>query len=305
MTELNVVFSVPPFIIEGLKDGTFERVGGVVRKSGSKQVVTWLGEIGEKAAQQSDIPSQLPGNLQTLLSNTQIMMGLQVANLAVSAAGFAAVLHKLNIVEQKINEANARLQRLHVDQQWLDSKQCLAHIAVISAGARQVAELQHYENQESVPTKLHHIDNGVMTAHDYFYSVIQRIFQEGQEYQRADELTITYRAWVIAGQLSANIMMKLGEAGVAHERMATLARQHAEYGKKVSGALTDMDKVLHPSIYNESAHVLLKENLALASSAHEILRGNTLQLGFIKEEKLQSPSYQGSSHEPLGLYVVR
>ena len=304
MTELNVVFSVPQLIIDGLKNGTFERVGGVVRKSGSKQVVTWLGEIGDKATEQSEIPSQLPGNLQSILSNSQIAMGLQVANLAVSAAGFAAVLYKLHIVEQKINEANARLQNLHVDQQWLDSKQCLAHLAVISAGSRQISELQHYKNQESVQTKLHHIDNGVMTAHDYFYSVIQKIFQENQEYQRADELTITYRAWVIAGQLSANIMMKLGEVDVAYERMASLAGQHAEYGKKVSSALTDMNKVLHPSIYNESANNLLKENLALAVSAHDILRGNKLQLGFIKEEKLQLPTYHGTSNERVGLYVV-
>lgn len=304
MTELNIIFSVPEFIIKGLRDGTYERVGGVIRQSGTKRVVTWLGEIGEQAVRESSEPSTLSSSMEAIFGNNQIALGMQVANLAVSAAGFAAVLHKLHIVEQKINEANARLQHLHEDQQWLDSKQCLEHLAVITSGARQVSELASYQNQENVQVKLHHIDNAIMTACSYFHLVIQKVFQENKEFQRSEELTIAYRAWVIAGQLSANIMMKMGEVGVAHERMATLVSQHAEYGNKISSVLTDMDKVLHPAIYSEASAALLHENLSLAGSAHHILRGNALQLGFIKEENVQMPVYQGSSNESMGLYMV-
>ena len=64
MLPLEVVFDVPPAIVRGLATGALERVGGVVRETGSKQVVMWLRE-GAKVAGNSDLAS---GALKTLLN---------------------------------------------------------------------------------------------------------------------------------------------------------------------------------------------------------------------------------------------
>ena len=47
MSSIEVLLEVPPKIEEGLNNGTLERVGGVIRKTGSKQVVVWLREGGQ------------------------------------------------------------------------------------------------------------------------------------------------------------------------------------------------------------------------------------------------------------------
>ena len=54
MLPLEVVFEVPPEIVRGLATGTLERVGGVIREQGSKQVVMWLRE-GAQIANNSNL----------------------------------------------------------------------------------------------------------------------------------------------------------------------------------------------------------------------------------------------------------
>ncbi|MDF5998010.1 hypothetical protein P4050_03535 [Pseudomonas aeruginosa] len=44
MAELNVIFDVPEAIAEGLKNGVYERIGGVIRRVADKQIVMWLQE---------------------------------------------------------------------------------------------------------------------------------------------------------------------------------------------------------------------------------------------------------------------
>lgn len=46
MTLLNVELEVPAAIAEGLQTGNYERVGGVIRETGSKQTVAWLRDAG-------------------------------------------------------------------------------------------------------------------------------------------------------------------------------------------------------------------------------------------------------------------
>ncbi len=47
MNTVDATFHVPEHIAQGLSNGTYERVGGVVREIESKQVVTWLREVYE------------------------------------------------------------------------------------------------------------------------------------------------------------------------------------------------------------------------------------------------------------------
>ena len=42
MGTVNATFQVPEYIAQGISNGAYERVGGVVRQKGSKKVVAWL-----------------------------------------------------------------------------------------------------------------------------------------------------------------------------------------------------------------------------------------------------------------------
>ncbi len=101
--DLNVVFDVPPEIAKGLRDGTLERVGGVVRDSSSKQVVTWLQEGGSQ------------------VTKSLIQLPMAGINLGVSVAGFAVVIQQLNLISDQIKTIEAKVDQVNhkLDDGWL------------------------------------------------------------------------------------------------------------------------------------------------------------------------------------------
>ncbi len=144
---VTATFVLADWIVKGLADGTFERVGGVIREVGTKHVVTWLKESGLNAGQlpiQNGSSSQLlniiisGANLLTSgvnagisgkefanvnhhlegierasLGNTAISSAnlvASVANTAISAKGLTNVNYRLGGIEQQLQQAQGILQ---------------------------------------------------------------------------------------------------------------------------------------------------------------------------------------------------
>lgn len=90
-----VTFEIPAWIAEGLANGTFERVGGVVRRVADKKVVAWLRE-----------GSQVTQNISNLATPAAIL------NLGLTSMSFAIILHRLNEVEKRLQDAQKLLARI-------------------------------------------------------------------------------------------------------------------------------------------------------------------------------------------------
>ena len=84
MGTVNATFQVPEYIAQGISKGAYERVGGVVREAGSKQVVAWLREASETAKPV----------LSSIVSLSSVGAVASVLNLAVSTTGFIIVDRK-------------------------------------------------------------------------------------------------------------------------------------------------------------------------------------------------------------------
>lgn len=136
MAELNVIFDVPEAIAEGLKNGVYERIGGVIRRVGDKQIVMWLQEgvllerdtaeqLLKQGAEQVQLLRQQAEQLQLLGVQQQMIMGLQVANLAVSVAGFALTLYKLQGIENKLKHMDGKLDDIRHPKRYCLRAQCL------------------------------------------------------------------------------------------------------------------------------------------------------------------------------------
>lgn len=103
MSFITATFILPKKIMEGLESGIYERVGGVIRESGTKRVVTWLREGGI-----TDPP--LPPPITHLLN---ISASASVLNLGVSTMGFGLVLKRLQDLEKRLNETQELLSKLN------------------------------------------------------------------------------------------------------------------------------------------------------------------------------------------------
>jgi hypothetical protein len=109
---INVLFDVPALVAQGLKNGSLERVGGVVRDSSSKQVVMWLQEGGSEVSKVLANPP-MAGGANALAAANPL---LATANLGVSVAGFAMVLQQLNRISDQIRAVEARISHKLDDQ---------------------------------------------------------------------------------------------------------------------------------------------------------------------------------------------
>ncbi|MBD2501436.1 hypothetical protein [Anabaena azotica] len=92
---VTVTFMLADWIVKGLADGTFERVGGVIRDKASKQVVTWLRGIPNN----SPIPTASSNNLLNLIFSGANLV-TSGANVAVTGKGLANVNERLGGIEQ-------------------------------------------------------------------------------------------------------------------------------------------------------------------------------------------------------------
>lgn len=98
MIPVTVTFMLADVIVKGLANGTFERVGGVIREVATKQVVTWLRESGGNAAQLPMQNGSSPNLLNIIFSGANLLTS--GVNAGVSSKGFANVNHHLAGIEQ-------------------------------------------------------------------------------------------------------------------------------------------------------------------------------------------------------------
>jgi hypothetical protein len=110
---LNVTMDLPKQIAQGLLSGKYERIGGVVRDIESKQIVTWLRDVGNQRNQVLSTilsPSTLSATAGTMLSLANPVLG--VLNLAVSTMGFLIIKNRLGVIEQRLEQAQGVLQTI-------------------------------------------------------------------------------------------------------------------------------------------------------------------------------------------------
>ncbi|MBD2095509.1 NC domain-containing protein [Trichocoleus sp. FACHB-591] len=96
MTTVTTTFVLTDEIKKGLADGTYERVGGMIRETQTKRTVQWLREI---------VPSSMPGILSDIGSVASVLnLGVSIINLGVSVMGFQMVSDRLDHVEKQLQQ---------------------------------------------------------------------------------------------------------------------------------------------------------------------------------------------------------
>lgn len=96
---VTATFVLADVIAKGLANGTFERVGGVIREVATKRVVTWLQECGGNTAQLPTQNGSSPNHLLNIIFSGANLLTSGV-NAGVSSKGFANVNHHLAGIEQ-------------------------------------------------------------------------------------------------------------------------------------------------------------------------------------------------------------
>lgn len=222
MDAVTVTFAVANWIATGLADGTFERVGGVIREVGTKRVVAWLRE----AAGSNGLPLPSSGGLVESLVNPidnaanqvisvintgigalQITSAASVLNLGVSVIGFTVILQRLGELEERLQKSQELLSTI---DRKIDLSFC-AEFRVALDLAMNAFTMSKPENRRS--SALSAINRFLKAEHVYFGLVQQELEQKSQV---IDEYLLTLALAYIA---EARCYLELEEFDVVPRRL--------------------------------------------------------------------------------------
>ena len=228
MAIINAALHVPADIASGLARGIYERVGGVVRKANSKEVVAWLRETGNVNEAVRVGTSLLP----------QVAAASSVLNLAVSTMGFAVVLKRLNLVEKQLQQAQKTLN-------MIDYKVDLSFYANFRAALDLAMNAFTMHNTENRKMSAMQAINRFLEAEHHYIKLADTEIDNGS--QIADEYLSTL---CLAYVTEARCYLELEEVDTAHRRLQDgVDVLRSRYEKYVNTLLTSNPAAyLHPSL---------------------------------------------------------
>ena len=189
MTTVNASFHIPEYIAQGISNGTYERVGGVIREADSKKVVAWLREAGKIGE------SVLP----------QVSAVSSIRNLAVSTMGFIIVLKRLGVIEQRLEQAQEVLQTIDykIDLSFYANFRAALDLAInaftmTNSETRKMSAMQainRFLEAEHHYTKLTDIEigNGSQVADEYLSTLCLAYVTEVRCYLELEEIDTARR----------------------------------------------------------------------------------------------------------------
>lgn len=228
MSTVEATFQIPEYIAQGLSNGTYERLGGVVREAKSKQVVTWLREAYETGEPV----------LSNILSPSLVSAVSSTLNLAVSTTGFIIILKRLGVIEQQLEQAQEVLQTI-------DYKIDLSFYANFRAALDLAINAFTMTNPESRKMSAMQAINRFLEAEHHYTRLTDIEISNGS--QVADEYLSTL---CLAYVTEVRCYLELEEIDTARRRLqegAAILRPRFE--KHINTLLTSNPAAyLHPSI---------------------------------------------------------
>jgi len=225
MATVNATFYIPKLIEQGLSNGTYERIGGIIREANSKQVVAWLRE-----------GSQAGKILESVLPDVGAVSS--ILNLAVSTIGFAVVLKRLGVIEIQLQQAQQVLQTIgyKIDLSFYANFRSALDLAI------NAFTMDNSENRKM--SAIQAINRFLEAEHHYTKLTDMEI---GNGSQVADEYLSTL---CLAYVTEVRCYLELEEINTARRRLQEgIATLRPRFEKHISTLLTSNPAAyLHPSL---------------------------------------------------------
>jgi len=195
MSVVNATFHIPEHIAQGLSKRIYERVGGVIRETSSKQIVSWLREITETGKP----------DVSNVLSLSSVGAVSSTLNLAVSTMGFIVILNRLGVIEKRLEQSQEVLHAIDqkVDLSFYANFRAALDLAMnaftmTNPETRRISAMQainRFLEAEHHYTKLAdmEISNGSLAADDYLSTLCLAYVTEARCYLELEEVDTARR----------------------------------------------------------------------------------------------------------------
>jgi len=243
MNTINATFDIPQAIQDGLRNGKYERVGGIIRNTQTNLIVAWLRENHVRHAM----------NIVPSLNAALPFLG--VLNLAVSVGGLALVLGRLRSLEtglkgldQKVTEIGRKIDFGNY-----------ANVASAIQQANSAFTMSNSRNREA--SAMQAIDR-LLVAEHYFTNLLDEKIKGDTAEEGGNELLSTI---CLAYTAEALCYLELDEPRVAMDRLNTALTETRERRFEICIRMLSLYDApfLHP-------YILAKEPKNIVERLHAI-----------------------------------
>lgn len=300
MSRMSVMFEVPEWVTEGLRKGTLERVGGVIRdRYGKKSVRAWL---REGSLVNVDGPSPiLQRQMGSLMMQGNVLKALSAVNIGVSVGGFALMYQKLGSLERQLAAVGEGVGRIEAAVDWLHEKDFIREVSGIRSVMMTLHEAACCADQALARSGLWSGGKDLLQAQVYFRHVLEALLERGLESRRSAEFIASYRAWVAAATGRVQVLNALGENELATASARDFRSDHAAFGKRLQKIVADPYRNLGD---NHVTRQTLGEFLGHVNGVHEAIRGHVYFLEAFPASHEIGPARELPSCEGFALHVL-
>lgn len=230
MSVVDTTFVIPAEINTGLVNGSYERVGGVIRDSKTKKIVAWLRE----ATSQTSV-----ANFSGIVSS--LSLGTSLLNLGITTIGFALILRQLAVVEKRLQSIERTLEQINQKIDWAFYAKFRTALDLASNAFR----MQQPENRRN--SAMQAIDRLLEIEH-YYIACLRNAIQQQSEVA-ADYLSLLFLAYIA----EARCYLELEEIVNAEHRLQAALDTLKPYTKQcIQILLTPNPAVyLHPNLIDK------------------------------------------------------
>lgn len=213
MSSSQVAIGLADKVINGLADGTLERIGGLIRDGVAKQFVGWLREA--------------PGITEPVLSPLLSVTTAGALNLGISTMGFAVVINRLAKIERQLKRTQEFLSSVNY-------KIDLTFYANFQAALDLASSVFRMNNPETRKASMLQAINRFLEAERHYLSLVDIEIGNGSQ-AACDYIATLSLSYAVA----ARCYLELEEIETAeHHLREGLATLRHRYERHITGLLT-------------------------------------------------------------------
>ena len=208
---LSVLFELPDNIRDGLMDGRYERVGGVIRETDGKNIVLWLKEVLSDGnnGQVKQLSLQMQQEMQLLGLVGKIGLGVNLLTLGCVIVGFVYLGQKLDKIDKKLDLIQNEIKDVKEVVDRIDFKLDMKQVQRLHTATEIAHRGEARNNEQDRIADYNKARDLFKDAKNQFQGLISMLFKNNMvfKYPGLFYSYFEYYAYAVSGEIRCSLLL--------------------------------------------------------------------------------------------------
>lgn len=286
VSKLHVLFELPDEIKMGLANDTMQRFGGVIRDSGTKEILFHLKETGMEYVDQGGNIAPTPevfNQMKALgmVGKTSVVVNL--LTLGVTVLGFAYIGSKLSQIREQLVSIHNDLNRIEGKVDYIDLQLEISTLSKLSSAHEMIDRATRLDRESDQRKLLQDARLLLIQIKNFFYGLASKLHEQNRVMPMFDRYSLYYESLALGlyGDIKCGLLLNdIDDAVETSEEGRKLLRNCYEYlsvsiNPQNSSFFVPSEKVVHVKARRGTMNELLARSDTYPEQIRLLKRTNT------------------------------